>query len=517
MNENQLPMADPAVMVIDDDDHFREVIALLLSRRGYRVEPCRDASEALTQLENGSTPDLILLDLMMPRMDGWEFRVEQKRKPQWANIPLVALTADTSAKAAAIDADAILTKPIEDRELIDTVEKLLSKSRQHQGSKASASDVDWLGSLGALVASIAHEVNDPLAFMVGNLELAQRMASDLETRVRGPEAFSMVGLRQLLARTQRGAERIAEVMRGAATFSRASADSLVFVDVREVLDASIRMASNEIRHCARLERAYDAVPGVLGNPAKLGQVFLYLLLSVARSLDGGSPGDHVLRVALCSGADHVTVTISGARAASPGAKAGAFDAPPRARPSGARIGPDLSASRALVESMGGTIEVVDDPSNGAIVQVTLPNRGFSEVSEGTRASKLDARVTRRRPSVLVVDDEPMMCDMIAAVLAGNYDVATVSDPRAALASMLEGSFDVILCDLMMPDLSGMDMYERIAEERPDLTQRIIFLSAGVFTERARKFLATTRRPQVYKPFRREELIDVIEANLAPKH
>jgi CheY-like chemotaxis protein len=118
---------------------------------------------------------------------------------------------------------------------------------------------------------------------------------------------------------------------------------------------------------------------------------------------------------------------------------------------------------------------------------------------------------------MIVDDESMVCDALAALLARDYDVATFTDPHAALASMLDGPFDVFLCDLMMPELSGIDLYERLAAQRPELTERVIFLSAGVFTERARNFLATTRRAQLHKPVRRDELVDVIEAHLAPLH
>ena len=110
-----------------------------------------------------------------------------------------------------------------------------------------------------------------------------------------------------------------------------------------------------------------------------------------------------------------------------------------------------------------------------------------------------------------------MCDLTGALLGDDYEVVSFTDPRAALASVLEGSFDVILCDLMMPGLSGMDVYERIEEQRPELVQRFVFITGGAFTERARSFLARTRRPQVRKPFRREELTEVIESQLVMKH
>jgi CheY-like chemotaxis protein len=162
--------------------------------------------------------------------------------------------------------------------------------------------------------------------------------------------------------------------------------------------------------------------------------------------------------------------------------------------------------------------------------LTRTQRGAERIawtlrSISTRGSAGARRAARRaatgthsgRARVMIVDDESMVCDALAALLARDYDVATFTDPHAALASMLDGPFDVFLCDLMMPELSGIDLYERLAAQRPELTERVIFLSAGVFTERARNFLATTRRAQLHKPVRRDELVDVIEAHLAPLH
>src|SRR5689334_5369284 len=75
------------VMLVDDDDLFREATTLVLEKHGYRVEPCCDALEALARLAGGVAPDVIVLDLLMPHMDGWEFRVQQQREPKWASIP----------------------------------------------------------------------------------------------------------------------------------------------------------------------------------------------------------------------------------------------------------------------------------------------------------------------------------------------------------------------------------------------------------------------------------------------
>jgi CheY-like chemotaxis protein len=343
--------AEPAVMVIDDDDHLREAISALLEAHGYDVDGCADASEALERLEHGASPDVILLDLVMPGMNGWQFRIEQKREARWANIPVVALSGDTSPQARAIDAHVYLSKPVDDEVLLQTVEQLvhaLAGERMHEHLRTSDNE--------ALASAIAHEVNDPLSFVLGNLELAQHKASALTMLL---EQHGLINeLRRVLARGQRGAERIRAVMHSVSSF-----------------------------------------------------------------------------------------------------------APPAPTPS-------------------------RSPST---------------------------RPRRRRARVCVIDDEPMMCELIGALLAGEYEVAAFTDPRAALSALRTRSFDVVLCDLMMPELTGMDLYQQLQAERPELAQRFVFISGGAYTEPTRKFLAHTPRPQVRKPFHRQELLDAIEAQLARTH
>src|SRR5215472_17599360 len=107
------------LLVIEDDADIREALDGLLSTEGFRVAGCSNGREALNWLRASPKPDLILLDLMMPVMDGWQFRVAQKKDPELAAIPVLALSADTTAKAVAIDAEAYLKKPVEYDTLID--------------------------------------------------------------------------------------------------------------------------------------------------------------------------------------------------------------------------------------------------------------------------------------------------------------------------------------------------------------------------------------------------------------
>ena len=95
------PTSRRLIMVVDDDPDLRDLMGVTLRDRGYQVIECANGLDALVRLRAPCKPEVIVLDLMMPIMDGWEFRVAQRRDPAMAAIPVVALSADTTSKAAA--------------------------------------------------------------------------------------------------------------------------------------------------------------------------------------------------------------------------------------------------------------------------------------------------------------------------------------------------------------------------------------------------------------------------------
>lgn len=503
------------IMLVEDDDDLRKTVTRLFETSGFAVDGFRRATDALSQLHRGMSPDVILLDLRMPDMNGWQFRIAQKRERNAAEALLVVCSGDLSEQALAIDADAFLPKPLDAQVLLDTVQRLVD-ARLQERARARASKFDRLRSLGELVGGIAHEVNNPLAAVVGNLELAQERAEQLAEQLSGAQYANLLGLRDLLSSAQRGADRVADVVRSVSMFAHADTTVTTVLDVHEVLESSLQVASNQIRHCARLTRHYAPVPPVVGNAAQLGQAFLNLLLSAVHTIREQEGGEHEIEVRTETGelGDAIVTISDTGQAGESSLRASIFDPCFPINERAASQGFGLAISRELIHVMGGSLEIETGPDMGSSVRVRMPRSLAAPASRATTVLPAPMVPTpyagHARPKLLVVDDEPMICDLVSAMLEDVCDVSAFADSRAALTSLLDGTFDVVLCDLMMPDLTGMELYDRVVAERPELAQKFIFISGGAFADDALRFLANTTRPQLKKPFRRAELLRHIE-------
>ncbi|HEY6880612.1 MAG TPA: response regulator [Polyangiales bacterium] len=496
-------------MVVDDDDDLRAALKCRFEARADHVLCCESGRAALDALESGVEPDLILLDLSMPGMDGLQFRAAQKRQPRWANIPVIVMSGRAAAQG--LDAAAYLPKPVDEATLLETVERVANAPRQPAPNSdlARAEEVQRLVSLGALLGGIAHEINNPLAFVFGSIDILQRQLVSLVHPHQSPEPFSVAMAMRALERAREGAERVAAVVRSASMFASADLEASEVLDIHQVLESAIQVASNEIRHGAHLVRNYREVAQVRSNPARLGQVFLNLLLNAVYAIRDHGGRDHVIRVSTENLDGMVVVTIAdSATSLEQISIASTFDPTNPPYSGGPRLRFGLAVSRELVQAMGGSIDVTPEQPRGARFRVSLPMS--SRISFPAPPPKPPMRVSADGASVLIVDDEPLLCELLSAMLSDDYAVAAFTSPRAALAALMEREFDVVLCDVMMPELTGMELFDRAVRERPELAARFVFITGGAFTERARLFLKQTGRPVLRKPCERRELLEVVD-------
>ena len=119
----------------------------------------------------------------------------------------------------------------------------------------------------------------------------------------------------------------------------------------------------------------------------------------------------------------------------------------------------------------------------------------------------------RRRKILVIDDQPMLTKAIRRMLA-DHEVTTVGSAREALAYIERGErYDVLLTDLMMPEISGMELRDRIAQVAPEQVERMVFMTGGAFTNQAKEFFDRVANPTIEKPFDKAALFAVIDALL----
>ena len=506
------------LLVVEDDADIREALDGLLSMEGFRVTGCSNGREALEWLRAAPKPDLILLDLMMPVMDGWQFRVAQKDDPELAHIPVLALSADSTAKAAAIDAEAYLKKPVDYDTLIDTIDRLLVAS-EHRELQARLAQTDRLTSLGTLAAGVAHEINNPLAYVLLNLGyVTQELPKLLADQTGAGASEALVALDH----ARNGAERIRDIVRGLKTFSRPENEMRIPLDVTQVLDATLAMVANEVRHRAQLVKDYGHVPEVIANEARLGQVFLNLLLNAIQALPEDRVQANVIRVTVRAPSPErvlVEVNDNGVGIASQ-VRGRIFEPFFTTKPVGIGTGLGLAICHGIVTSLGGTLNFESEVGKGSTFRVELP-AAVPAIGQAAAASanagKEPPPTMSQRPRegrVLVVDDEPIVCFSLERLLSKEGEVVALTSAREALGIVTSGErFDVILCDLMLPEMDGPALYEEVRKIDPAQADRMIFVTGGVFTLRARDFLANVPNSRLGKPFDIDSLLALVRARM----
>ncbi|QRO00327.1 response regulator [Archangium violaceum] len=376
---------------------------------------------------------------------------------------------------------------------------------------------DRMASVGTLAAGVAHEINNPLAYVTANLGYAhEELARVLE---RWPVALAeelpspapLKSVAAALGEAMQGADRVRTIVGDLKTFSRETQEPLRAVDVKKVLDSTLSLASGEIRHRARLVKEYGDVPPVLGNDSRLGQVLLNLLVNAAQAIPSdGNAEHHEIRVTTrlaTPGRVAVEVSDTGMGIA-PELLGRIFDPFFTTKPPGVGTGLGLSICHNLITSLGGELHVHSDLGRGSTFQVLLP--------VATTPLESPAPVTVPTPitegprcRVLVIDDEPLLCSAVERILRPHHDVVLSTLAAEVLPRLESGErFDLILCDLMMPRMNGMDFHAALHRLRPDLTGRVIFLTGGAFTPQAKDFLERVPNRRVEKPFNARALLAV---------
>ncbi len=363
---------------------------------------------------------------------------------------------------------------------------------------------DRMASVGMLAAGVAHEINNPLAALIANLDLCRT-----ELASGGVE-----GVREMVNDAYEAAERVRMIVRDVKMFSRHEEPDAGSVDIDRVLESSLRMAGNELRHRAQLVRAFGPKMSVRGTESRLGQVFLNLLVNAAQAIPEGRAATNTVRVATRLISDEqLCVEISDTGPGIPPETLRHLFTPFfTTKPAGVGTGLGLAICQRIVSGFGGEIRVESEVGRGTTFRVLL------SVVEAPREVPVVDRPkseAKTRGSVLVVDDEELVGKALKRVLARQHDVVTVKSVDAAIELLRGGAkFDLIFSDLMMPEKSGIDLFKAIASLFPGQEERIVFVTGGAFTPTAKAFLSSVPNKWIDKPFQPEQLRAMVNERLS---
>ncbi len=442
-----------------------------------------------------------------PHFAPWREEAAKRGYASIAALPLVAegavfgALAIYSSRQAAFDEDEmrLLLELSEDLAFGLRTLRLRSERDEMQAQLVQA---DRLVSVGTLAAGVAHEINNPLAYVIANLQYAlpglRKLAAELPPgRLHELEAA--------LAAVCEGAERIRHTAGDLKTFSRIDGSRFGCVDVHRILDSSARMAHTEIRYRARLVKDYGATPLLRANDGRLGQVFLNLIVNAAHAIEEGAPDRNEIRLRTgTDAAGRVVVEVRDTGAGIPPENLRRiFDPFFTTKPIGIGTGLGLFICKNIVCGLGGELTVQSEAGRGSVFRVALPPAAEGTAAEEPRA----APVARgRRGRVMVVDDEAAIAESIRRLLAEDHDVVTFASARQAYERLVLGDrFDVILCDLMMPEMTGMELHAELVRIAPAQADRMVLLTGGAFTARARDFLQQVANRRIAKPFDAQEI------------
>jgi CheY-like chemotaxis protein len=322
----------------------------------------------------------------------------------------------------------------------------------------------------------------------------------------------------VLGKAREGAERVGLIVGYLRAFAEPCEAPLRPVDVRSVLESAITMAWNEIRHHATLVRDYADTPLVRTNLARLGQVFLNLLLNAAQAIPAGRADQERIEVSTRLGeSGSVLIEVRDSGSGIPlEIQDRIFDPFFTTKSRGVGRGLGLFVSQGIMAEIGGRIDVESTPGKGSTFRVSLPAATHEEIAAPSRAMEGPTAQLGSEPRkrILVLDDEESVGEVIQLALEDTHDVVPLSSGEAALNLIAAGErFDVILCDLMMPVISGIDFFTELLRIAPELAAHVIFITGGAFTPEAQAFLEHVPNPCLQKPFDPDRLNATINEHL----
>ncbi len=362
-----------------------------------------------------------------------------------------------------------------------------------------------LATLGQLLSGIAHELNNPLTAVTGYAELllADRLPASQRRQV------------EMLAEE---ADRASRILRSLLLFARGEPAERKPVNLNELLERTLALRAYELK-VQNIRVVTDFAPDlspVLADSTGLQQVFLNLLLNAEQAIRSQRQhGQIAVRSRSLRAQRQVEIAVvDDGPGIPPALQPHLFDAFFTTKSGLEGTGMGLSISQAIAKNHGGAIRVESQPGHGATFYVVLPAGLVPQPSPPAFGRTAVARSDRVGVRVLVVDDEPVIAHLMADTLRRQgFRVHLHTDSRRALEDVARHDYDLLICDVRMPDLDGPAFYRLLQQRHPQLLHRLLFTTGDTLARDTARFLEEVQLPCLAKPFHVEELLTAVDERL----
>jgi PAS domain S-box-containing protein len=423
-------------------------------------------------------------------------RLQGKVPPQI--YPFRIIDKEGNIKWAEINAVSLIWqgKPASLNLLTDITERKKSEQQALVNAK--------LASVGELVAGVAHEINNPLTGVIGYAQL-------LMERQGVPQ-----NVKDDLQKIYEESQRTVRIVQNLLRFARQYKPEKNLVDINELIERTLELEAYKLR-TSNIELSTKLaadLPLILADYNQLQQVILNIVTNAQQAMaETKRKGKIMVTIGVIE--DYVSISIAdNGPGISPENMAKIFDPFFTTKPEGSGSGLGLSVCHGIITEHGGNIYAEGTPGKGTTFIIELPiATGEEAVIREKEPAKKKIRQPRRKMTgnILIAEDEPSIRAVLTRNLsASGYQVQAVPDGKAALDKLAKNTYDLIFTDLKMPGMSGRELYEAIKKKHPNSAEKVVFITGDVMTRDTTKFLVSTGRPYLVKPFDSKDIKDVIE-------